>query len=637
MLEPSENCRFLFEITNQIKDFYETTVIFITGTDFSDPIFNTLCSARAALEEGNKDRLADVVVEFHLQWLRNIIEIENFMNGLTEDFRREKVYKAICFTIDAIGYRLKYLDKYMENYRSGLSNESQANIQTDLEIIEEMHKEVAEALLEKVKDFKNPCCFEEFKVKVNEAIDLLLDWLDKNYDGLAIRLSNYMHVMHLESNLSKPLQHIVGDLILTDQFNPATAEMLNQLKKKGKPIGSLIRRCVEHKLELRKVLASIDGLKETIEALADQEISAPLMALIHKKQYLENRVNLLEKSKTTLESIQKLSDIQLEGDLEECPCPDFYQLKVFNHILPLESRENLVTDLCRLWNLAIFGERSHESVVSILSVTGVKEEFTDDLGTFYIDEYSRKIYKSTEDGETLLQPNEHGELVRLSDDMYHIYFYDDCGRYYIEEVTRDRVYKAHASNSEYKMNTAGVLLKVKEIIDGTEYYYDRCGRYYINDKGKRIYCEEGHLSEYENDDLGNIVRIRSQLDIFQPCPDDEHVSEDFKYLKLTVGPALRICIADLLLHQPADPIKYLSTGLVHFRETMELKDRRLREKEELDAEREIKAAEARAEAERLALEAMTDGGSEASYDSNLVMYTSKYPEEPVTVGGASSK
>ncbi|KAJ8731592.1 hypothetical protein PYW07_004756 [Mythimna separata] len=525
----------------------------------------------------------------------------------------------------------------MEKYRSSLSNESQANLTTDLEIIEEMHKEVAEALLVKLKEFKNPCSFEEFKVKVNEAIDQLLNWLDKNYDGLAIRLSNYMHLPNLESNLSKPLQRIIGDLLLADKCNPAAAEMLDQLKKKGKPVGSLIRRCVEHKLELRKVLANIDVLRETIEALADQEMSAPIMALIQKKQYLENRVNSLEKSKTTLVGIKSISDIKLEDDIEECPCPDFYQLKVFNHILPVETREKLVTDLCRLWNLAVFDERSHESVLSIVTAgTGVKEEFTDELGTFYIDEHSRKIYKSTEDNETLLQPNEHGELVRLSDDMYHIYFYDEYGRYYIEDVTRDRVYKARLSNSEYKMNTSGALVKVKDIIDGTEYYYDTCGRYYINDKDKRIYCEEGHLSEYENDDLGNLVRIRSQADLFQPCPDDEHVSEDFKYLKLTVGPALRVCIADILLHQPADPIKYLSTGLLKFRENFELRDRRLGEKAELTAEREIKAAEARAEAERLALEAISDGGSEASYDSNLVLYTSKYPDEAVSVSVGSS-
>lgn len=629
MIQSSEDCDFLFDITKQIKDFYETAVIFITQTDFSDQIFNALCAIRTALQEGDKDRLADVIVEFHLQWLRAITEIEKIMVGLTDDFRREKVYKAICFTIDCMEYRLKYLDKYMANNRPDLSNENQANLLTDLEIIEDMHKKVTENLMEKLKDFKNPACFEEFKVKVNEAVTELLTWLDKNYDGLALRLSNYMHSQNFEGNLSKPLQHIVGNLLAADKSNPATTEMLNQLLKKDQPIGSLVRRCVEHKLELKIVLAKINDLKETIEALADQAVSAPLQALINKKNYLENRVTSLEQSKTSLKDIQALSEIQLQGDLKVCPCPDFYQLKVFNHVLPLKSRESLVTDLCNLWNVAVFGEKSEKSA------TLVKEEFNDELGTFHIDEYSRKIYKSTEDGETLLQLNENGELVPLSDDMDHVYFYDDCGRYYIEEVTRDKVYKAHASNSEFKMNTSGVLLKVKELIDGTEYYFDRCGRYFINDKGKRIYCEEGHLSEYENDDLGNIVRIRSQLDIFQPCPDDEHVSEDFKYLKQTVGPALRVCIAKILLHQPADPIKYLSTGLMKFRENLEFKDRRLREKEELNVEREIKAAEARAEAERLALEGMTDGGSEASYDTNLMLYTSMQPDQPVS--GASSK
>lgn len=632
MLDSNEDVEFLFDISKQIKEFYEAAVIFITRNDFSDDIFNTFCSIRTALLEENKTRLADFIVEFHLQWLRAVIEVETFMNNLTDDFSRDKVYQAISFTVDAVGHRLKYFHKYIETYRKGLSNENQANLQTDLEIIEDMHREVTLALLDKLKCFRNYDCFEEFKVKLNEAAYELLTWLDKNYDGLAIKLSKYVHVS--TSKLTKTLQDVVGGL-LSEQSSPATVDMLNRLKDEGKPIGSLIRSCTEHGLELTKIGSKINLLEDTIQALSYEPVGAPVLELIHKKEYLTNRVASLEKLKTTLAGIQQVTDLKLKGDMEVCICPDYYQLKVFNHILPEESREQLVTDLCYLWDVAVFGKRSHQSMISILSVADMKEEFHDEHGTFYIDEHSRKIYKSKEDNETLLQLNEAGELVPVLDDVDHIYFYDECGRYYLDPITRERIYRAHGSNSEYKIGLAGELLKVKEVKDGTEFFFDACGRFYLNEKGKRIYREEGHLSEYENDELGNIVRIRSQLDVFQPCPDDAHVTEDFKYLKQTVGPALRVCVAEVLLHQPADPIKYLSSSLVKFRENLELKDKRLREKEELDVEREIKIAEERAEAERLALEAMSPGGSEASYDTNLVLYTSVNPDAPVSVGRGS--
>ncbi|CAH1638054.1 unnamed protein product [Spodoptera littoralis] len=636
MLEPSKDLEFYSDISKQVKEFYESVVIFLTNKDYSDLIFNALCSIRTALREDDKKRLIDTIVDIHLQWLHAVNEIENFKNGLSQSIPREEVFQSITFTIDAIGHRLKYFQRYMEKYRGELSNEYQVHVLADLEIVEEMNKEVTVALLEKLKKFKSYDCFEEYKVHIHEAIDDLLNWLDKNYDGLVIKLSKYInvHLPNLQGDLTKTLQQIV-DEFNTDPTNPVVKEVIEELRKKGREIGFMIRGTVGHSLELSKVYEKIINLEGRIERLENEPTSAAVMALKRKKEFLEKRVASLEKMKTTLKSVQNLTEIKLHGDFGEedeiCSCEDFYQLKIFNHFLPMETRERLVTELCYLWDLAVFGERSNHSIISILSATEVKEEFTDEKGTFYVDEHSRRIYKSPIDG-TLLQPNERGELVPLSDDENHIYYYDECGRYFVEPKTRERIYKAHATASEYMMDSTGLLIKIKEERDGIVFHYDNWGRYYVNEEGKHIYRDEDHLSEYENDGLGNLVRIRSQADIFQSCPGDAQVSEDFKYLKQTVGPALRFCIAEVIIHQPADPIKYLSSSLIKFRENIELKEKRITEKQELEAEREFIAAEERAKAEREAMALLaTRGGSEASYDTNLIMYSTIRPDDQVLV------
>lgn len=641
MLEPSQDIEFLFDISKQIKDFYETAVVFVTKKDYSDLIFNTLCNIRTVLRETDTTRLIDLIVEFHLQWLHAVNDIELFRKRLDEDFQREEVYEAVSFTIDAIAHRLKYYQRYMEKYKPTLSNNKQGDLLADLEIVEEMHTDVTHVLLEKLKCYRNYICFDEFKVKINEAVDELLQWLDKINDGLAMKLSKYINVNvpHLKGDLTKTLQQIVDELQTNE--TPAAQKMLDKLKAKGKEIGSLIRCTADHNLEMSKVFEKINVLDDRIKRLESEPTSAAVMALRRKKEYLEGRIASLEKLKTTLKSVQNITEVKLRDDVfkdeDLCACPDFFQLRIFNHLLPLEERERLVTELCYLWDLAVFGDRSRHSIISILSAAEMKEEFTDELGTFYVDEHSRKIYKIPDD-DILYQPNERNELVPVTDDIDHIYFYDECGRYFVDAKTMQRVYKAHATASEYMMDSTGVLLKVKEERGGVVYYYDNCGRYYVNNQGKHIYRDEDHVSEYENDGLGNLVRIRSHMDIFDPCPGDAYVTENFKYLKQTVGAALRECVASVLLQQPPDPIKYLSTRLVKYRENMELKETRLRENEELNAERELIADEERAAAERAAMEAalLTQGGSEASYDSNLVQYTTLHQDDPVSVGGASS-
>lgn len=633
-MDKEQEAAYMFEISKALKHFYETPVIFVTKKDYSDNIFNTMCSMRTAIQNGCKDEMIDIVAEFHLQWLHAVNELENFKKIISE-IPREDMYAAISYTIDAMTYRLKYYQRYMEKHRSGLSNDDQINLFSDVEIVEDMHKDVTRNLLDKLRCFRNYVGKDEFELKVRDAVEELLQWLDKIYDELALNLCKYMNinVPHLGADLTKTLQQIVDEM--QHSQSESAIMLIEELKRKGKELKSMIRGTTGHHLEIAKVLEKISVLEDRIQRLEHEPLSAAVMALKNKKEFLEKRLSSLENLKLTLKSFHRITGVEMEDvdDAAICVCEDFYQLHIFNHLLPPEERERLVTELCFLWDLAVFGEgRSRKSIISILSAADIKEEFTDELGTFYIDEHSRKIYKVPDD-DTLYQPNEMNELTPLNDDSEHIYFYDECGRYFIDGKTRQRIYKAHATASEYMMDSTGILLKIKEERDGRTFYYDNYGRYYINDDGKHIYREADTVSEYEHDGIGNLVRIRSHLDLFQPCPDDAHVTEDFKYLKQTIGPALRECIADVILHQPADPIKYLSMRLVKYRENLEIKEKRAAEKEELNIEREIRIAEERAAAERAAMEAalLAQGGSEASYDSNLFKYQSMPQDDVISV------
>lgn len=626
-----ESVQFLFDISKEVKDFYEASVIFITKKDYSDNVFDTLCAVRKAVQEGikaNQTSLIDNIVDYHLAWLHAVNDVEGFKKRIELDLSRDEIFQAISFTIDAMNNRLKYYQRYMEKNRTNLPSLEQNNLTAEIEIVEDMHKAVTNCLLDKLKCFRNPNTDEcEFKVQALAASDELLSWLDKINDGLSIQLSKYinLNVPQLRGDLAKTLQQIVDEL--QNSESPAAQKMLSDLKRRGRELSSMIRCTADRSLEISKVVEKINVLGDRIsrlESVPSEQPSAALMGLKRKKEFLEKRLESLENLKTTLKDLREEEDFRFDDvtDEELCVCEDFFQFRIFNHVLPAEERERLVTELCYLWDLAVFGERSRKSIISILSAAEMKEEFTDELGNFYVDEHSRKIYKIPGE-DVLYQPNEVNELVPLSDDKDHIYHYDECGRYFVDRKTRQRTYKAHATASEYMMDTSGVLLKIKEERGGITYYYDNYGRYFIGDEGKHIYREEGSMSEYEHDGLGNLVRIRSQADLLEPCPPDVNVTEDFKYLKNAVGPALRQCIADCITCRPPDPIKFLSCSLIKYREAQEMKDKRNKDKEELEVERDLIRAEEQAAAERAALAAALldqEVGEEASFDSNLLNY-----------------
>lgn len=610
---------FLFIIAKEVKNFYETPVIFVNQKDYSDDIFNTLCKIRTAIaEKVSKEDIMDIVVDFHLQWLRSVNDLELFRKRIY-DITREEMLQAISFTIDAMGKRLKYFQKYVENQRPLLTSEEWRNLQVDVEIMEDMNKEVTYFLLDKLKCFRCYTGDAEFQVKFIEVVDELLNWMDKINDRLTIQFTTILKGdnFQLALDLTKMLKDIIDEV--PNSTDEKIQKMLKELTHNGQNLINMVRSAAGGNLEIRKILEKIASLDVRIKILRDQNSSA-VMGLENKKKNLEERLASLENIKSTLQQInidQRKADT---SDDESCTCPLELEARIFNHLLPVAERQRLVTDLCYLWDKAVFGQKRHKSIISILSATDAKEEFTDEVGTFYVDVYGRKIYKQPND-ENLYQQNEENKLVPVKDDEEHIYHYDRCGRYFIDKNTNVRIYKAHATASEYMMGSNGVLLKMKEERDGVTYYYDSYGRYYVDDDGKHIYRESDSFSEYECDGFGNLVRIRTDFELFTSCPDDVQVSEDTKYLKETVAPALRKCIAECILYHPTDPIKYLSDCLVKYRSNMELKDERAKYKEQLMFEREIRLAEERAAAELAAREAIQSGGSEASYDSNLINYS----------------
>ncbi|XP_041979491.1 uncharacterized protein LOC121733342 [Aricia agestis] len=591
-LKDDRPTEFLFDISKQVKQFYSIPVIFLTHKDYSDDVFNALCYLRTALQDGSKSDIIDNVVSFHLKWMNAVNEIEKYTKRINE-ISRSDILEAINYTIEALSSRCKHYKRYITKYCNTLTNEQQFHLSADYDVIDGMHNEVVQSLFSMLQCFSNYDSDDEFKVKVNDAINDLLDWLDSIYDSLSLLLCKYINgnMPNLNRDLTNTLQKIVSEFI--EYRTPSTEKLLQDLKAKGKQVDCMILCTADYRLEICYIEENIKKLESRIlefesnphAAAAVKEFQCKLKYLNETLQSIEN----LKNNNTFFHSDIKIHLQEVGGDVL-CMCDDFFQLRIFNYELPFKQREELVTELCKVWNKAVLGGLGDKSFISILRADAVNEEYTDDLGTFYIDEYSRKIYKIPND-ETLYQENEQGKLVALADDKDHVYYYDECGRYYIDRNTRLRVYKYYVTASEYMLGTSGKLLKLKEERDGVTYYYDHFGRYYINNDGKHIYRETDTTSEYENDGFGNLVRLRSHSDILDSCPLNINVTEDTKYLQESVGIALKRCIAEVVLHQPNDPIKYLAECLEKYKEDIERHEKESEEKRELEIAREVKSSE----------------------------------------------
>lgn len=599
-----EGVIFLFTIAKEIQHSFENPVILFTHRDYADGIFKSLVDIRQALLENvAPDKVAEIVNSFHLKWLEAVQEVEKFKKRLKET-PRDLILKAIDFTIQCTVDRYTYLKKYIDRMRYTMTEEENELIQADLTIVREMQDIVNSALLEKQKYIRSQADQTEYHLKIQDEVEELMTWLDRIYDSLAIQFCKVLNlkIPVAPTDLTKTLQQVV-DEVAADP-NPEAQRVAELIHIKGKLLGSAIRISSLNELEIAKIVEKIRSLEERIGKLQNQNSSA-LMALKHKAMFLEERLQSLENIKASMNILRNESATNEEDNLNE-----HKDVRIFNHLLPHHDRCRLVEQLVQLWNSAII-DHDHESIISILSVADLKEVFSDDKGNFCVDKYGRKIYTKADDN-IYYQLNQNNELVPLRDEEKRVFFYDACGRYYINDV-RERVYKDHEGASEYILTQCGYLVKVLEQIDGTDYYYDWLGRYHINDKGEHIYCEENSTVEYEHDGLGNLVKIHTDTFYYEPCPPEPMTTEENKYLKRVVGEALKICISDVVYHQPNDPVGYLADRLTKYNDNILAHQKHLIEEQERFEECEL----FQTAKENTPNRAYTE---DESYDSNFIDY-----------------
>lgn len=621
--DKKQSTNILFQIQHEVKHFYETPAIFFTRKNYTDLLYDAMVAIRRALlNEAPRKDIRDIIVDIHLQWLSAVNEIKEYKSTIDMDnLDREYVYVVIEYTMEEIDKRLMYHRRYIEKYRPSYTIETNAQMQIELEVLEVMHKVVFDALGEQLKCFRNHASAYEFYMKLMTAVSELEDYMDKIHDSFILMLNYIMNGNEPDFiiDCSRFLQQLIEDLYYGS--SATSKQFLEDIKKQDKTISDMTRYVRSQRLEIDVIRDKLERLEDLIAAanIGDDK-SIVLKTLKIKKNYLLQRLDELDRKTMTAQTFAQLHGIPLV-DAELCTCADFYKLRMFNHFIPLDNKHGLVTKLCSLWDSFFFGDK-HKSVISILSASDVKEG-SDEFGQYFIDHYGRKIYKKPDD-DTFYQLNEHNVLVPVSDDDQNIYYYDDCGRYYLDATSKQRIYKANSTASDYVMEAPGEIIKIKEVRDGVTFFFDQFGRYYLDDDGTHIYKEPDTISEYEHDGFGNLVRRRTDLVTFEPCPDDANVTEDCKYLKNTVGSALRKCVAELIKLQPIDPIKYLAGSLIKHKADLVERERMAKQQEELEVEREIKANEEReaAEKRRRELAMLEHVGSEASYDSNLISYKS---------------
>ncbi|XP_026744485.1 uncharacterized protein LOC113505845 [Trichoplusia ni] len=611
-----EGILFLFSIVREIRNSFENPVIFFTQKDYGETIYTALTDIREALlVKAPPDKVSAIVNSFHHQWLEAVQEIEKFKKRIKET-PRDVVLNAIDFTKQCATKRYKLLQKYIEDLKTIVAEEEYNMLTLDIKIVDEMKDIVCSALSEKKKYIRSQADQTEYHVKIQDEIEELLIWLDRQNDNLAITFCKVLNlkVPVAPTDLTKTLKQVIEEVAADP--TPEAQRVAELINKKGKMLTSTIRISSLNDLEISKVIEKIQSLEERIERLEDQNSSA-VMALRHKALYLEERLLSLENIRSSVKRLKALPSSASALSLSEAR-----DVHIFNHLLPHHDRCRLVEQLIQLWSSAIL-EHDHESIISILSVVDLKEIFSDEKGCFTVDRYGRKIYTKADD-EVKYQLDEHNELVPVRDDDRHVYFYDSCGRYYIND-TRERVYKDHEGASEYILNKSGYLVKVLEKVDGTEYYYDWLGRYRIDEKGRHIYCEEKSTEEYEHDGLGNLVKIHSDTFCYKPCPIEPITTEENKYLQAEVGSALKECIAAVVLHQPNDPVIYLSERLEKYHYNIkDRQDRLIQEQERLQIQQYIQS---QAPKHTTPEHSDTEDESATVVDSNFLEYEHKTEDE----------
>ncbi|KOB74013.1 Uncharacterized protein OBRU01_09762 [Operophtera brumata] len=581
-MNTQEPVKFMFIIAREIKRSFESPVILLTLKDYANCIFNTLITMRTAmLENAQPEEVAEIVNSFHLEWLQAVQDIENFKKR-AKNTPRESILKTLDYTIECMKSRHKYFQRFVEESQKTMIQENKNMMQADIQIIGDMYEVIKYALVEKKEYLLYQADKGDFYVIIMNEVEELMNWLDIIYDHLAIQFSKVLHLKLplLPGDLDKTLQEIIDEL--DNCLKPGSQEADKEFAYKPKTLGSADRL---HGMEICKVIEKIKKLEDRINRLKIEDSSA-VMALEHKTMYLEERLLSLHNLKLSLNSLKiPRCVIRRDGTVDED------ELHIFNHLLPQPERHRLVDHLVNLWNTAIITGKdlNHKSIISILSSADLKEVFADEMGRFSVDKYGRKIYTFDND-EQLYQVNDQNELVPVKDDEKHVYFFDECGRYFLNNI-RERVYKAHDNASDYVLHKEGLMHKVREVENGVEHLYDNLGRYYINAEGVRIYKDKESNEEYQNDGHGNLVRIRDNISTYNTCHPGPMVTHESIYLRETVGAALKICITEAVAIQPADPVRYLADRLEQYHLSIYTKQNRLKEHEQMMAERKHTMAE----------------------------------------------
>ncbi|CAB3224689.1 unnamed protein product [Arctia plantaginis] len=566
---------FLFSIAKEIEKSFRCPIIFLTEKDYADYIVKSLMGMHCVLQDKIKyNELFETIKQFHYEWLQAVQDIELFKKMLKE-LPRDVPLRAIDFTIDCLENRYTYLCNYMREMETSMPSEEKKIMGTNLTIIAEIKQINVSKLLEKKRRILTQVDQAEYLNTIQNESEELLNWLDRINDNLAL---HFCRVLDLKvsiqpSDLTKPLKQIIEEI--SDDPDPEAQRIADLIHSTCKKISTTIRLNSIQEIEIAKIVQKIKELENRINRL-ELENSSALMALKNKTIYLEDRLKSLENVKLSKVPV-KSENIQFLNGETDC---------IFNHILPHAERCRLVERLMKLWNSST--EHENESIISILSVADLKEVFSDVHGRFCVDKYGRKLYDKCNNTQLsqLYQLNEVNKLVPVQDDEKHVYFYDECGRYYLNG-NNQRIYKAYATASEYILNKTGVLLKLQEVKGGIEYFYDNLGRYHFNLNGKRIYTNENSENEYEDDGLGNLLRIKSRNYTYEPYTKKPLTLEENKYLKRVVGPALKECVAKVVLHRPNDPIAYLSMSLIKYWKNTKDRNKHLDDKREMFEERDL--------------------------------------------------
>lgn len=575
-MNKEEAILFLFSIAKEIKRAFDTPVILMTMKDYAECVVTSLVNMRTSLLHRTAPELVvNIISHFHLTWLNAVSDIENFKRQIKDTPRDTIITKAVDFTIDCAVKRQEYIQQYIDSIKNSMTLQEQDLIGMDLRTIKEMNINLHSALREKQQAMRNIVDINEYYNKVLDETEELMNWLDVLNDNVATQFSNFVGVKNPTSfaeDLSKILQQYIEEVAGSSNHE---INKLDEMQLQGE--GKVSPRSRDE-LEVRNTVEKIKDLENRI-VLLKRENSSAVAALQHRAMFLEERLGMIENFRLALSTLKNKNDDTMKSKSNG-------DIHIFDHLLPKQDRKRLVDDLMNQWNDAVIGGLEGKSIISILSVADIKETFCDDLGNFVIDKYGRKLYTSPHtriDKPSLYQVNEKNVLVPLSDDDTNIYFYDDCGRYYVSGI-KSRVYKAHKNASEYMLHYDGMLMKTKEIRNGIAHYYDNIGRYYFEENGRQIYLGEDS-DKYEHDGLGNLVKMCSRV-MYKLCTMSSPIPiEETKYLQQTVGVALKKCIADVILHQPQDPILFLAQSLENYRHQEQERQTQREDEVELMAKR----------------------------------------------------